>query len=354
MNTNNGTKRIEWIDALRGFTMFLVVHSHVEVLGMDIPAHISGLNSVVTLFFMPLFFFISGFFAYRANDTLNFKSYSANMLKKLRVLTIPTLFFGFLYATTLYALKNNISPSESIVVFFNHDMKLGYWFTEALLIMFIIYYTISFLLRKRKLITRQVVLVAIAFLLLKLQKYTLTNNNQMVNWFCLKHIFTYFQYFVFGIIISCYRNKAFKLLENDIIGGCIILLFAGLYILHHWEVNFFPKKIQTYTIAYLGILMTINIFRHYSNFFSSKTMIGRGLQYIGRRTLDVYLIHYFFIPTIPFLGVFFMKHNIFILQSSTAIILSLLIILFTLIVSNIIRTSPFLAYWLLGVKRDKK
>ena len=181
MNTNNGTKRIEWIDALRGFTMLLVVYSHVEVLGMDIPAHISGLNSLVTLFRMPLFFFISGFVAYRINDTWDFKSYNAKMLKKLRVQIIPMIFFGIIYTTTLYALNNNLSPSESIVVFFNHDKKLGYWFTEALLLMFIIYYSISFLLRKRKLITRQIVLVAIAFLLLKLQKYTLTNNNQIVN-----------------------------------------------------------------------------------------------------------------------------------------------------------------------------
>lgn len=54
------TKRIEYIDALRGFTMILVVFSHVEMtsLGFETPTF---LNSMFMSFRMPLFFFISGF-----------------------------------------------------------------------------------------------------------------------------------------------------------------------------------------------------------------------------------------------------------------------------------------------------
>ena len=29
------------------------------------------------------------------------------------------------------------------------------------------------------------------------------------------------------------------------------------------------------------------------------TWIGRSLQYIGRRTLDIYLIHFLFLPNLP-------------------------------------------------------
>lgn len=354
MSTTISTKRIEWIDALRGFTMLLVVYFHVEYLGMNILTLTSGLNSLVVLFRMPLFFFVSGFVAFRINDAWDFKSYNAKMLKKLRIQIIPMLFFGLLYATTLHAMKHNLTSFESVADFFNHDRKLGYWFTESLLIMFILYYTVSFLLRKRKLITRQIALVVISFLLLMLRKHIPTDYQQVADWFCLPLTFTYFQYFVFGNIISCYRDKAFKILDNQYIRGGIILLFVGLFILHYYHVSFVSRKIQTFAIAYLGILTMINLFRHYADFFSSKTRIGRGLQYIGRRTLDVYLIHFFFIPSIPMLGVFFSEHNIFILQTTTSILLSLLIILFTLIISNIIRTSPFLAYWLLGVKREKK
>ena len=51
------TKRIEYIDAMRGFTMLLVVMFHVEwtFWGSDY-----GYNSFIEVFRMPLFFFISG------------------------------------------------------------------------------------------------------------------------------------------------------------------------------------------------------------------------------------------------------------------------------------------------------
>ena len=115
--------------------MLLVVYNHVEYLSMNISPTTSGLHSLVVLFHMPLFFFASGFVAFKINDAWDFKSYNAKMLKKLRILIIPMLFFGLLYATTLHAMKHNLTSFESVADFFNHDMKLGYWFTESLLMM---------------------------------------------------------------------------------------------------------------------------------------------------------------------------------------------------------------------------
>ena len=75
------TKRIEYIDAMRGFTMLLVVYSHILVFSYEntliYDLHAGGLNligagegnaltfnSLFVLFRMPLFFFISGFIIY--------------------------------------------------------------------------------------------------------------------------------------------------------------------------------------------------------------------------------------------------------------------------------------------------
>ena len=57
--------RMRVFDAIRGLSMFLVVFGHV--LGcFDLGGYDSFLGSVILTFRMPLFFFISGFFAYRA------------------------------------------------------------------------------------------------------------------------------------------------------------------------------------------------------------------------------------------------------------------------------------------------
>lgn len=57
-------ERIEYIDTMRGFTMLLVVYSHVRLYGLyfDDSNIVSSFNSIFLLIRMPLFFFISGFF----------------------------------------------------------------------------------------------------------------------------------------------------------------------------------------------------------------------------------------------------------------------------------------------------
>jgi fucose 4-O-acetylase-like acetyltransferase len=78
-------------------------------------------------------------------------------------------------------------------------------------------------------------------------------------------------------------------------------------------------------------------------------VVGASLQYIGRRTLDIYLLHFFFLPNIPTIGQFFDKyrHN-FVLDTTLSVVIALLIIGFCIITSNILRVSPFLRKWLFG------
>lgn len=52
-------------DALRGFSMVLVVMGHV-LLSMNLGGYDTLLSSALLTFRMPLFFFVSGFFAYRS------------------------------------------------------------------------------------------------------------------------------------------------------------------------------------------------------------------------------------------------------------------------------------------------
>lgn len=64
--TNTTTdKRIKYIDALRGFTMILVVFAHIEAFSMFGMQHTTFLGSIFQSFRMPLFFFISGYIAFK-------------------------------------------------------------------------------------------------------------------------------------------------------------------------------------------------------------------------------------------------------------------------------------------------
>ena len=361
MQTNTATKRIGWIDALRGFTMILVVFYHVEIFSLGIEPDF-GLNGLFKLFRMPLFFFISGFIAYRSNELWDAAHYRTRLLKKARIQLIPVVFFGLLYTVTCFAAKRGITPLESINIFVNDPGRLGYWFPIVLFEMFFIYYTVSFLLRNSRLKVRQIALVLISVVLycFAIRSITQYEHIAVARWFCLYNFCLYFQFFILGNIVSHYKEKVFNLLGNAYIMAIILLLFVGFLIMYWHQADVQNLYIHTYTskllaeaISYLGILTILSVFKHYAQFFSKETKVGSCLQYIGQRTFDIYLLHAFLLPTLPMLGAFFIAYNNIALEASAVLVLSLLVILFCLIVSHIVRVSPLLAHWLFGVKWDR-
>ena len=91
------TKRLEYIDALRGFTMILVVLAHIINFGYHITdstmEEMETFNNLFVRFRMPLFFFISGFVLYKSDRIWDKATRRTFLKKKFMVQIIPT--FGF-------------------------------------------------------------------------------------------------------------------------------------------------------------------------------------------------------------------------------------------------------------------
>lgn len=130
--------RIEFIDALRGFTMLLVVYSHIQIISIGITPDVFTLNSIFVNFFMPLFFFISGFILYKKEYNWNILNFIFFIKKKFLALIIPTLFFIILYSECF-----NIPFCEII----KDNFKFGYWFTITLFEFFFFYILSQFAIR---------------------------------------------------------------------------------------------------------------------------------------------------------------------------------------------------------------
>lgn len=103
-NISTGKKRIEYIDALRGLLMLLVVFCHVECFGFIDFSYDTPFGQLISTFRMPLFFFISGFVAYKSEEW-DSRWWINSTKKKARVLLIPTFVFGLIY-TYLHLHKN--------------------------------------------------------------------------------------------------------------------------------------------------------------------------------------------------------------------------------------------------------
>ncbi|MBQ5460353.1 MAG: hypothetical protein IIT55_00805, partial [Bacteroidaceae bacterium] len=90
---------------------------------------------------------------------------------------------------------------------------------------------------------------------------------------------------------------------------------------------------------------------YYKDSVSKETVVGRGLQYIGVRTLDIYLLHFILMPRLKMVGPWLdSMHPNFILEVVMTVSVALVVIVFCCLASNILRVSPFFKKYLFGRK----
>lgn len=350
-------QRLEWLDAMRGFTMILVVANHVGAMAFEIPRGVSTSLQFLVLFRMPLFFFVSGFLAYKASQVWNLATFGQLVGKKLRVQIIPTVVFFLLAAMLLTK-----DLWATVPDWLSLPTKGGYWFTIVLLYMFLVYYVFAYL--ESKLRVRSWIPITLLFLVslafyesCYLPKYFTWafgwrgRPNEFMNYSSLTLLFQYFPFFIYGNIVHRYWDQAQKLMDSRWFYPVIVVvvIFAAMDTLK-WHTLRMAWAILPLTLArFILLTMVVMYFRHYQEYFTKFSVMGASLQYIGRRTLDIYLIHYLFLPDLPTIGAFFDKyrHN-FVLDTLTTVVTALLVIAFCIITSNILRVSPFFRKWLFG------
>ncbi len=352
LETQPTKKRLEYIDALRGFTMTLVVITHVLLFSFHIESEQQYTNIIFGNMRMPLFFFICGFLTYRTNLKWNFTTYKENLAKKLQIQIIPTLILGSLYAFLVM--------KTGLYEFITTQSKLGYWFTISLLEMFIIYYTTSLIMQsiyKNREIPAKVfnfTLIAIAlFVYCCIFLTTHPATKAACDTLSLYYTTKFYIFFTAGIIASKYKECFFSILNKEKFIITALLLYFLFTVLLQTSGNKLTEHIYRNTIAFAGIFFLICFFKKNENAFKKTTTVGKVLQYVGTRTLDIYLLHYFFIPQLPQIGGFIKGTDNIVVEFSAALVVSAVIIGFCLLVSNVLRTSNLLGHFLFGAKIDK-
>ncbi|MDE5839781.1 MAG: acyltransferase family protein, partial [Muribaculaceae bacterium] len=134
--------RLRYIDAMRGLAILLVVFSHVTNAYVKFPitnASFSSVYYMMTMFRMPLFFFVSGFFAFRIAEKWTFPTVKRVMTKKFQAQIVGLAVFSFIYGVCIK----------------NWNFKFlwttnPYWFTISLFEMFVIYLAVALIVKKTR------------------------------------------------------------------------------------------------------------------------------------------------------------------------------------------------------------
>ncbi len=232
---------------------------------------------------MPLFFFISGYFVYNYKyDIELFRKRSMNRL--IRQL-YPTIVFWMLFCICFMGCKFSLTD----------EYKSGYWFTFVSIEMFFLIAPLFIIFSSKKLskFIQVSILILIGILCIGILYIALktgcVHTNAIWKGFSLSLLFSYMPFLLFGAVFKIQSHAWLKYTTHiyTLISAIAIYILAKFYLL-----GFIATLIQGFT----GIIIIHYIFFHLFNIDKFKhSLFSQKLQFIGKKTLEIYLLHYFFI-----------------------------------------------------------
>ena len=262
---------------------------------------------------------------------------------------IPTAFFML-----LYLLMFNLLDISS----FGSDKK-GYWFTFVLFEFFVIYILAESILNRQDSSKGEMRVLALILILsvcaFYYAKYYTRYAVELGVWKDILGFFSFVKirhiiFFWLGTFVRKHFDQFIRLTNNSYATALLFALFTAIIV---WPVVLSISGVEyiVYLVAGVsGTIICFTFFRIHERQFSQETWHGRGLQLIGRRTLDIYLIHYFVLPYDLMQPDVWLQYHNNTLFVPMALILAIWVVIISLLISSILRVSPLLAKYLFGAK----
>lgn len=272
-------RRIDYIDRLKGLAIILVVMGHIY--GMAFALSDDVVYRVISSFHMPLFMFLSGLVACSGATSpfWNLKKLS----RKLRGLLLPLIVFGMCFTMTF---SRNFGTG--LVEFMESPNKNGYWYLMSLAV-FYVSLSLYRLNVKQKWYIDVALAIAIWGGMFALWKYT----AQTKDYFCMLNCGNFYPFFMLGVMTTKY-NLLDKMQKANWLFSLCIVAYAFLFCVDmpfHALVSLNKHIFLPFCMVY--IVVNLFVSRH-----GATSCWENILDFVGKRTLDIYVIHYFFISMI--------------------------------------------------------
>lgn len=301
------------VDVIKGIAILLVVLGHAIQFG-TVNFDNNIIYKIIYSFHMPLFMFVSGYIASRTK-IFNYKF----VLRKFNTLVIPFIIW-YLINYIVNSKYKELNIIEYMVILIKAPDK-GLWF---LWILFLCFCILTIFYRIMKVNKKLIIILLIVLNILGL-KFNFIGLN-LVAW--------YFPFFYIGFLVAGKKAILLRYSKALLILSILIYFFtmpfwhrtSGPLFLSNVNILFFDitifRVIITFVYKYITAFSAIFIL-----FYTVKSLgilkNSKLFQYLGKKTMDIYIIHLYFLTGIG-IGVIKIS-TIFIFALISSIALSFII-----------------------------
>lgn len=347
-------KRLDYYDVIKGLAIFMVVVGHVVTMCIrDID------NAFIFKFIaqthMPLFFFVSGYFTYKAlaegDGRMKEDFLQPSLLKRMRQLLIPALVMGALWY--FYFPHSGLqSPMGTTVKdMLLSEWKNGYWFPPVLFLIIVVYYVFSILVGALRSNMTIYVTAALVWILLLLGANGM--REDLCNLFSLKLVAEFYPIFILGVFARRHEKAFSRMLESEIVQTVALIVGAlSLYvIIYRWEFSFMVEDMVAVIMPMYHaclVIITVALAKKFCAAYEDSKIKG-CLTHLGQKSLEIYLLHYFFLFPMPFLQEPLRAMGLGITPIvAVAVPIAAVVVILVLGLNQVISLSPFLSSIMTG------
>ena len=337
-------KRIEYIDALRGFAIFLMVVGHViPNLYLNKQIILPNLQTWIYAFHMPLFFTISGYFIYR-DSKITAKEAMNQIYKKFLQLLLPAFVMSLLYS-----------------IIWKTDFSNNYWFLYALFKFYLFCVIIQYI-NSRLSIKNDYILFA-EFVLLYVLLNMLTYVKLLYvfgDYWILTDNIGYLPFLALGVFLKKF-NKVNNWFKENYLFYTLLLLVVLFSLNIIFDVpciikdEYFDYLVKFRTFVF--ILFFWSLFMKYLHKIPKK--VHSYFINIGSQTKEIYILHAFLLYNVPFVGYkivgieSIIPYSSIFMQLLIALPLSVLVVYVSLCIKKILNLNKIVALLTLGEYKIK-
>lgn len=325
------------MDMMKGIAMLLMVMGHVIPWTLGEPTFLhrsicavtqneawnSILYKLIYSFHMPLLFFVSGFLFYKAFD--NSKEYMKRLVgKRTARLLVPYITTG----TLLYLARGH----------------WGYWFLQDLFVLNILVGMLLVITRRLNAISELAIYVVVYGLLIAFYRLTPSLTKDTYGIVVFSNLYFYFPAFMLGLLSKKYSH-VYEFIQK---GYILLFSFIGYILLFVFKEVDVPY-IGFFASLFMPLAMIIFINSFCIQF--PKKHSG-GVMLIGRYSLEIYILHVFFVMVFPAVGQYMLSidnwMSVFTFQLLYSFCLSLIAIVCSMLAAKFVKTSTLLKRLLFG------